>query len=73
MLWQVKELNFDTAVGLEVQMLTGAGIDETISYLRSLGNESALEATELIEANRDIFPDDFVEVWETYFGFERAG
>lgn len=72
LLWQVKELDFDTACGLEVQMLTGAGVDETISYLRSLGNESTLKAAELIEANRDNFPKDFVDVWETYFGYRMA-
>lgn len=73
LLWQVKELDFDTAASLEVQMLTGAGVDETITYLKSLDDEFYLNGAELIEANREDFPEDFVDVWETYFGYRTAG
>ena len=72
LLWQVKELDFDTAAGLEVQMLTGAGVDETIAYLKSLNTKFTSDAAHLIEVNRNNFPEDFVDVWETYFGYRTA-
>ena len=72
LLWQIKEIDMDTAGGLEVQMLTGAGVDETIAYSKSLKTEFALKGAELIEANRGYFPD-FVETFETYFGYRTTG
>ncbi len=72
LLWEIKEIDMDTAGGLEVQMLTGAGVDETITYLKSLKTDFALKGAELIEANRMYFPD-FVETFETYFGYRTAG
>lgn len=73
LLWQVKTLDFDTYAGLDTQMLVGAGIDETIAYLKSLNSESALKAVDNIEMNRANFIDDHVAGCSRYFGFEGAG
>jgi len=33
-LWRAKNVNLDTACGFDIQFLVGAGVDETIRYLR---------------------------------------
>src|SRR5437764_6528341 len=37
MMWEAKHLDFDTAVGFDVQFLVGAGVNRTLEYLRSHG------------------------------------
>lgn len=72
LLWQIKEIDMDTGCGLETQMLTGAGVDETIAYLRGLKTEFALRGARHIELNREDF-FDFVEAFEDYFGIQATG
>jgi hypothetical protein len=37
-LWQAKQINFDTASGLDVQTLFGAGVGPTLAWLHSHGH-----------------------------------
>lgn len=77
LLWQVKELDFDTFCGLDIQMLVGAGVDETIAYLKNLGDESAWKAAEYIQKCRESGDFDnignYVTECNRYFGYETAG
>ena len=77
LIWQAKESNFDTFCGLDIQLTVGAGIDETITYLKSLSDESALAAATYIEECRNAGDfknlDKYAEEWDKYFGNQRAG
>lgn len=52
LIWRAKSTNFDTFCGLDVQLLAGGGVDETIGYLRAVGDPQALEAAEYLEECR---------------------
>jgi hypothetical protein len=47
-LWAAKETDFDTHCGFDVQMLVGAGTDETIDYLRKRGGREDIAAADYI-------------------------
>ena len=54
-LWQAKQLNFDTASGLDVQTLFGAGVDPTLRWLESHGHYAlAEELAELADSDLDL-------------------
>jgi hypothetical protein len=38
MMWEAKHIDFDTAIGFDVQFLLGAGVRPTLDYLRSHGH-----------------------------------
>jgi hypothetical protein len=71
LLWEAKSVNFDTYCGLDVQFLVGAGVEKTLSYLRGIGGEQALEAAQYIEGCRDAGDfnnlESHAEVWDRYF------
>ena len=39
MMWRAKNINFDTACGFDVQALFGAGVEQTLAYLRDHDQE----------------------------------
>jgi hypothetical protein len=49
LLWRAKSVSFDTHMGLQVAFLVGAGVVETVAYLRSLGTPEGTQAAEYIE------------------------
>jgi len=40
MMWRAKNINFDTACGFDVQALFGAGVEQTLAYLRDHDQET---------------------------------
>ena len=76
LLWQIKELDFDTFCGLDIQLLVGAGVDKTIGYLKNLAEESALRAVDYIQKCRITGDFDnlgrYVADCNRYFGYEPA-
>lgn len=75
LLWQVKTLDFDTFCGLDVQMLVGGGVAETIAFLTNLANESSLKAAGYIQKCREAGDfdhiDEYVAECNRYFGYEK--
>ena len=71
LLWEAKTVNFDTVCGLDIQLLVGAGVDETIAYLRDLGDEQSLGAVSYIEGCRATGDfnhlDTYAGQWDKYF------
>jgi hypothetical protein len=71
LLWEAKTVNFDTFCGLDIQLLVGAGVDETLAYLNGLGDEESLKASEYIEDCRGTGDfdhlDGYAEEWDKYF------
>lgn len=52
LLWRAKSVSFDTHMGLQVAFLVGAGVAETVAYLRGLGNPQGTRAAQYIEECR---------------------
>jgi hypothetical protein len=52
LLWRAKSVSFDTHMGLQVAFLVGAGVAETVGYLRGLGTPEGAKAAEYIEECR---------------------
>jgi len=52
LLWRAKSVSFDTHMGLPVAFLVGAGVDETIAFLRSLKTAEGTQAAEYIQECR---------------------
>ena len=48
-IWRAKSTNFDTSCGIDVQMLVGAGVDETLAWLRQENSKDAQNAVSWIE------------------------
>lgn len=70
-LWRAKNIDFDTGCGLDVQFLVGAGLDETIRYLRSTPGSEAHAALDYILECKKIGDFDAMQEWakwrEEYF------
>lgn len=49
LIWKAKSMNFDTFCGLDVQLLAGGGLDETIAYLRAATDPEASKAAQYME------------------------
>lgn len=49
LLWRAKNTNFDTLCGIDVQLLVGAGVEQTLAFLRTQDTEEAQAAIEYIE------------------------
>lgn len=52
LIWKAKSTNFDTFSGLDVQLLAGGGLDETIAYLRAAADPEAVKAAQYIQECR---------------------
>jgi hypothetical protein len=50
MMWKAKGIDFDTAAGFDIQFLGGAGVEQTLAWLRSHGHEN-------IERELATYPD----------------
>ncbi len=50
LLWQAKSVSFDTFCGFDVQLLVGAGVEPTITYLHQNPSNETLAAVEYIKA-----------------------
>lgn len=48
LIWRAKSCNFDTGLGIDVQFLCGAGLENTKEYLYHDGSDLALEALHYI-------------------------
>jgi hypothetical protein len=48
-IWRAKSTNFDTACGVDVQLLAGAGLECTIQYLKEESSDEATEAVSYLE------------------------
>lgn len=64
-LFRAKHTNFDTACGMDVQTLVGAGVDRTLAYLRANGHA---EIAENLSAHPEL-REDLVEwaAWTTRY------
>ena|SRR5437016_10635322 len=71
LLWEAKRANFDTFCGLDIQLLVGAGVDNTLAYLRDVGDEDSLAAAKYIEDCRKTgdfkYIYKYAEEWNRYF------
>ena len=71
-LWRAKHTTFDTFCGLDAQYLVGAGVEETIAYLRESSEAEAKPALKYLLEGRKSGAFDLLEKWaqhkSTYFG-----
>ena len=68
-IWRAKGINYDTQTGISTELIAGAGIDETLKYLRSVNSSYALAALE--DFHKFAEPGEFEEFRqynEEYFG-----
>ena len=49
LIWEAKEVDFDTHCGHDIQLVVGGGVNETISFLKELDNKNAKDALEYIK------------------------
>ena len=59
LIWRIKSENFDLGCSVDVQLLCGAGIEQTKSYLAANGSQEALAALACLQ--RCIDAGDFKE------------
>ena len=76
LLWQAKNVDFDTGCGFDVQFLAGAGIDETVRYLQMKPDMDSAAALEFILKRKESGGFDDLETWfrwrEQYFETNEA-
>ena len=61
LLWQAKSVSFDTFCGFDVQLLVGAGVEPTITYLHQNASDKALAAAEYIKACQKVGDFDWLD------------
>jgi len=71
LIWYAKERSMDTSSAIDIQLLCGAGFDETEAYLRANGPEDALAYLRECRDSGDF--DDFTPAtrmaeYERYYG-----
>ena len=49
LIWKAKTTNFDTSIAVDVEGMLGAGLDNTIRFLKEQGTQEALDALVYIE------------------------
>ena len=57
LIWEAKNLNFDTYCGIDAQLLAASGITQTIQYLSTQSGENAESAKKYIEKCTDELDD----------------
>jgi len=62
-MWSAKHVNFDTGCGFDIQFLVGAGVDETLLFLRGVGDTSASKAADYIDECREAGDFDDLPSW----------
>lgn len=74
LLWRAKGTNFDSFCGVDVQLLAGGGLEETISWLKGTGDPEAAEAAEYLEGCRATgdFSYDYRASLRSYFDADEA-
>jgi hypothetical protein len=75
-IWNAKNKSFDAFLYIDVQLLTGAGLDETKTHLLSINDENAKEAhAYLVECEEagdfvGLNKSDYLETFRIYFGLD---
>ena len=73
-IWQAKSCNFDTMIGIDVQLVCGAGLEETKAFFHTINSAEAQDALEYLqkcEASGDFerFPvERGLEVYRRFYG-----
>jgi hypothetical protein len=63
LMWEAKQISMDTAGGFDVQYLVGAGVEQTLEYLRENRSNSIAEYIAKCKQSRD-FED--LDRWERF-------
>lgn len=63
LLWQAKNVDFDTGCGFDVQFLAGAGLDETVRYLQMKPDMDSAAALEFVLKCKESGDFDDLETW----------
>jgi hypothetical protein len=48
--WEAKKVDFDTYCGVDIQLVSFAGVDETVSFLQKQNDDEAKEALKYVQA-----------------------
>ncbi|TWT81713.1 hypothetical protein CA13_31660 [Planctomycetes bacterium CA13] len=73
-IWNAKQCSFDMSCSIDVQLLCGAGVDETLVYLDDLGTDPASAAATYIRECittgdfNDFTPPDWLADYRRYYG-----
>ncbi len=62
--WEAKSVDFDTLAGVDIQLIPFAGVDRTISFLKTQTEEEAKQALEYIQDC--LAAGDFEELGDYY-------
>jgi len=65
-IWEAKYIDFDTSLGVDMQWLIGAGVENTISFLEREPDEKSKEILKYIKSCRDEGHFDDLERWYNY-------
>ena len=74
LIWAAKRSSFDNGINIDVQLLCGAGLDQTIDYLRTLNSRDASEAMQYIEECKTsgdferFATDEVLNYYRDYYG-----
>jgi len=73
LIWKAKQKNFDTGFYIDVQLLCGAGFEQTMEFLKSIKEESVSQQIEYLEkCKRTDFmtfnKEKLIEEYRKYYG-----
>ncbi|MGG3280987.1 hypothetical protein [Paenibacillus solani] len=72
-IWEAKQKNFDTSCYIDVQLLFGAGYDNTINYLMTIASKEANQETNHLKKRKDtdfanFSKSEIINNYKKYYG-----
>ncbi|MDQ0887867.1 hypothetical protein QFZ81_002955 [Paenibacillus sp. V4I9] len=67
-IWRAKNIDFDTGCYIDGELLIGAGLEETISYLKTLKTAEAEKELDYLKKLKTIGRDKVLEFYRSYYG-----
>ncbi|GMK37189.1 hypothetical protein PCCS19_02420 [Paenibacillus sp. CCS19] len=73
LIWKAKQKNFDASCYIDVQLLCGAGFENTVEFLKTINDESVSQQIEYLEKCKgtdfvDFNKETIIENYRQYYG-----
>lgn len=75
LIWEAKQKNFDTSCYIDVQLLCGAGFDNTIDYLMTIASKEAKQEIDYLMKRKDtdfagFSKSEMINNYKQYYGMD---
>jgi hypothetical protein len=69
-IWKVKNIDYDTGCYIDGELLVGAGLEETITYLRRINTSESKEELDYLMTINFIGRQELLDFYRSYYGLK---